>query len=156
MNDNEEPSFEDLLAAQPEQVKIDAGQYTTVLNTLPINPSEPFVIVAMDKDIAKHLKPYIVQLRGDQYMKWVVISAVHGIHKWGAGLWSDRFVFLPEVIEQIETLDEKDRLFIRALLTPAGMAEILRIRREDIKASLWERMRFRIKRFWKKLKQLFR
>lgn len=151
-----EPSFDDLMRGQPEEEVFDAGIHTQLINSLPRNPSEPFVIVGMDKKVGRVLRPFIVEARGENYMKWVVISAVHDIHKWGAGIWSDRFYFMREVIENLDKLAPNDQTFIRMLITPAGMAEILQIRSQDIKVSWWKRLVHWLKRKWKKVLNLLR
>lgn len=135
------PTLEEVLANQPEEKVIQAGIHTALVNSLPLNTGgEPIVIVSMSKNIGKELRPYIVEARGEQYMKWVIFSAVKDIHKWGAGYWSDRFYFVHDVIENLSTLSPEDQTFVRLMVSPAGMAEILQLNEKDVKKSLWQKI----------------
>lgn len=130
------------LDEQPEQKVIEAGIHTALVNSLPHDTGgEPIVIVSMSKGIGKELRPYIVQARGEQYMKWVIFSAVKDIHKWGAGYWSDRFYFVHDVIENLATLSPQDQTFIKLMISPAGLAEILQLKEKDVKRTLWQKIK---------------
>lgn len=136
-----EPSFGQFLGSQPKKDEIYAGIHTALVNSLPNDTGgEPIVIVGMSKNIGKDLRPYIVEARGEKYMKWVIFSAVKDIHKWGAGYWSDRFYFMHDVLENIKTLDPKDQTFIRLMVEPTGLAEILQLTEKDVKRTWWQRL----------------
>ena|SRR6476646_4032306 len=130
------------LAEQPERTLVEAGIHTALINSLPYETGgEPIVIVSMSKNTGKDLRPFIVAARGEQYMKWVIFSAVKDIHKWGAGYWSDRFYFVHDVIENISTLPIEDQTFIKLMISPAGMAEILQLNEKDLRKTIWQKVR---------------
>jgi hypothetical protein len=136
MENDIEPEWDEILANQPVSSRNPAtGYYASLVNALPEVLYEKIAVICWEKVDFRTIRSEIVESLGEKYMANVIITTPHDIHKWGADMWSDRFYFVPRVLQSLDELQENDRRFIIAMVGPLTLAKFFDVKTGKKKKS---------------------